>query len=121
MIERTPVLNFFTHIAMLIGLVMAALPIYIVFVASSHDFRTVNLVPMPLTPGSHLIEKLHDRLDQVRLRHEVRQFLHRRHRRDGRKDRARGDLGLLDRLLQLPAADGLLLADLRHPHACRSR
>ncbi len=56
MIERTPVLNFFTHLAMLIGLVMAALPIYIVFVASSHDFRTVNLVPMPLTPGTHLIE-----------------------------------------------------------------
>ncbi len=56
MIERTPILNFFTHLAMLIGLVMAALPIYIVFVASSHDFRTVNLVPMPLTPGTHLIE-----------------------------------------------------------------
>ncbi len=52
MIERTPVLNFFTHLAMLIGLVMAALPIYIVFVASSHDFRTVNLVPMPLTPAA---------------------------------------------------------------------
>ncbi len=51
MIERTPVLNFFTHLAMLTGLILAALPIYIVFVASSHDFRTVNLVPMPLTPG----------------------------------------------------------------------
>ncbi len=56
MIERTPVLNFFTHLAMLTGLILAALPIYIVFVASSHDFRTVNLVPMPLTPGTHLIE-----------------------------------------------------------------
>ncbi len=56
MIERTPILNFFTHLAMLSGLVLAALPIYIVFVASSHDFRTVNLVPMPLTPGGHLIE-----------------------------------------------------------------
>jgi sn-glycerol 3-phosphate transport system permease protein len=56
MIERTPLLNFFTHLAMLIGLVLALLPIYIVFVASSHDFRTVNLVPMPLTPGDHLVQ-----------------------------------------------------------------
>ena len=56
MIERTPILNFFTHLAMLVGLVLALLPIYIVFVASSHDFRTVNLVPMPLTPGGSLVE-----------------------------------------------------------------
>jgi len=56
MIERTPLLNFFTHLAMAIGLLLAVLPIYIVFVASTHDFRTVNLVPMPLTPGGHLVE-----------------------------------------------------------------
>jgi sn-glycerol 3-phosphate transport system permease protein len=56
MIERTPILNGMTHVAMLIGLVLAALPIYIVFVASSHDLRTVNMVPMPLMPGAHLVE-----------------------------------------------------------------
>ncbi|PPD13661.1 MAG: ABC transporter permease [Methylobacterium sp.] len=56
MIERTPILNFFTHLAMLFGLVLAALPIYIVFVASSHDFQTVNQVPMPLLPGDSLVE-----------------------------------------------------------------
>lgn len=56
MIERTPILNFFTHVAMLVGLVMAALPIYIVFVAATHDLPTVNQVPMPLTPGGHGIE-----------------------------------------------------------------
>jgi sn-glycerol 3-phosphate transport system permease protein len=56
MIERTPILNFFTHLAMLVGLVLAALPIYIVFVASSHDFQTVNQVPMPLLPGDSLVE-----------------------------------------------------------------
>jgi sn-glycerol 3-phosphate transport system permease protein len=55
-VERTPVLNFFTHLAMLVGLVMAALPIYIVFVASTHDFQTVNQVPMPLLPGSSAAE-----------------------------------------------------------------
>ncbi|MGL5136705.1 MAG: ABC transporter permease subunit [Beijerinckiaceae bacterium] len=51
MIERTPILNFCTHLAMVIGLVLAALPIYIVFVASTHDLPTVNTVPMTLIPG----------------------------------------------------------------------
>lgn len=56
MIERTPYLNALTHGLMLVGLVLAALPIYIVFVASSHDLPTVNQVPMPLWPGDHLVE-----------------------------------------------------------------
>ena len=56
MIERTPILNAVTHLVMVIGLVLAALPIVIVFVASTHDFATVNKVPMPLWPGDHLVE-----------------------------------------------------------------
>jgi sn-glycerol 3-phosphate transport system permease protein len=56
MIERTPVLNALTHCAMLVGIVLTVLPIYIVFVASTHDFRTVNQVPMPLLPGGHMVE-----------------------------------------------------------------
>lgn len=56
MIERTPWLNAFTHLIMAIGLILSALPILIVFIASSHDLRTVNMVPMPLWPGGHLLE-----------------------------------------------------------------
>lgn len=56
MIERTPWLNAFTHLIMAIGLILSALPIVIVFIASSHDLRTVNMVPMPLWPGGHLLE-----------------------------------------------------------------
>jgi sn-glycerol 3-phosphate transport system permease protein len=56
MIERTPWLNAFTHLIMAIGLILSALPILIVFVASSHDLRTVNMVPMPLWPGGHVLE-----------------------------------------------------------------
>ena len=56
MIERTPWLNAFTHLIMAIGLILSALPILIVFIASSHDLRTVNTVPMPLWPGGHLWE-----------------------------------------------------------------
>ena len=56
MIERTPILNAVTHIVMIAGVLLAALPIFIVFVASTHDMATVNTVPMPLWPGDYLIE-----------------------------------------------------------------
>jgi sn-glycerol 3-phosphate transport system permease protein len=56
MIERTPILNFVTHIVLLSGLIILLLPIFIVFIASTHDFRTVNIVPMPLWPGNNLVE-----------------------------------------------------------------
>lgn len=56
MIERTPLLNFTTHAILIVGLVMLLLPLWIVFVASTHDFKTVNTVPMPLWPGSHMVE-----------------------------------------------------------------
>ncbi len=55
MIERTPVLDAITHALMLVGLVLAALPLYIVFVASTHDMATVNRVPMPLWPGDEML------------------------------------------------------------------
>lgn len=58
MIERTPVLDFVTHAVLLLGLVSLLLPLWIVFVAASHDFQTVNQVPMPLWPGPHLFENL---------------------------------------------------------------
>lgn len=56
MIERTPILDAATHALMIVGLVLAALPIWIVFVASTHDLPTVNRVPMPLWPGSDMAE-----------------------------------------------------------------
>jgi sn-glycerol 3-phosphate transport system permease protein len=56
MIERTPILDAATHVLMIVGLVLAALPIWIVFVASTHDLPTVNRVPMPLWPGSEMAE-----------------------------------------------------------------
>ena len=56
MIERTPLLNALTHFLLLIALVLSILPIYIVFVASTHDLQTVNKVPMPLWPGDHMFE-----------------------------------------------------------------
>ena len=58
MIERTPWMDAFTHALLIISFVVLLVPIWIIFVAATHDFHTVNQVPMPLLPGSDLIENL---------------------------------------------------------------
>jgi len=57
-IERTPILDFMTHVLLVVSFVALLMPMWIVFVAATHDFHTVNQVPMPLMPGSHLFENL---------------------------------------------------------------
>ena len=52
MVERTPILNMITHVVLFIGFVLAVAPFVIVAIASSHNLRDVNQVPMPLIPGS---------------------------------------------------------------------
>lgn len=56
MIERTPILNLMTQLTLALCFVLMLLPIFIVFIASTHDFVTVNRLPMPLWPGASLIE-----------------------------------------------------------------
>lgn len=56
MIERTPLLNGLTQLALALAFVLMLLPIYMIFVASTHDFVMVNRLPMPLWPGASLIE-----------------------------------------------------------------
>lgn len=52
MIERTPILNFFTHLILFIGFIIAVGPLAIVAIAASHNIADVNKVPMSLIPGS---------------------------------------------------------------------
>jgi sn-glycerol 3-phosphate transport system permease protein len=56
MIENRPILTFLSHVLLVIGVAIVALPVYITFVASSLAFDEVLQSPMPLLPGSHLIE-----------------------------------------------------------------
>jgi sn-glycerol 3-phosphate transport system permease protein len=51
MVERTPFLNFFTHLILFIGFLMAVAPFVIVAIAASHNLKDVNDVPMSLLPG----------------------------------------------------------------------
>ncbi|MCA3555627.1 ABC transporter permease subunit [Aestuariivirga sp.] len=58
MIERTPILNAVTQVILAVMLFVILIPFWMVFAAASHDFVTVNRVPMPLWPGGHLYENL---------------------------------------------------------------
>lgn len=58
MIERTPLLDFFTHLLLLASFVALLIPFWIVFVAASHDFHAVNQVPMPLWPGDSFLANM---------------------------------------------------------------
>ncbi|MEZ2131473.1 MULTISPECIES: ABC transporter permease subunit [unclassified Sinorhizobium] len=52
MVERTPILNFFTHLILFIGFIVAVGPLAIVAIAASHNLADVNRVPMSLVPGT---------------------------------------------------------------------
>lgn len=56
MIENRPWLTFFSHLTMIVGVVLIAFPIWMTFVASTHDQATMLRSPLPLLPGRHLIE-----------------------------------------------------------------
>jgi sn-glycerol 3-phosphate transport system permease protein len=56
MIEDRPALSFVSHLILLTGIAVVALPVYITFVASTLAADEVLQSPMPLVPGTHLIE-----------------------------------------------------------------
>ncbi len=56
MVERRPALVVMTHAILVIGVVVLAFPIYIAFVASTHSLQALLQVPIPLVPGTHLVE-----------------------------------------------------------------
>ncbi|MCV2357528.1 sn-glycerol-3-phosphate ABC transporter permease UgpE [Paucibacter sp. TC2R-5] len=56
MIERRPVLTFISHLVLILGVLIVAFPVYITFVASTQTADAIVQAPMPMLPGSHLIE-----------------------------------------------------------------
>jgi sn-glycerol 3-phosphate transport system permease protein len=56
MIERRPWLTLLSHAILVLGVVIVALPVYVTFVGSTQTADEVFQVPMPLLPGSHLVE-----------------------------------------------------------------
>ncbi len=56
MVENRPWLTFLAHAVLLTGVAIVAFPLYVTFVASTLTAEQILTVPMPLVPGSHMIE-----------------------------------------------------------------
>jgi len=57
MIERRPVLDFFTHVILLAGVVVIAFPVYLAFIASTQSAEQIaSSHPLSLLPGNHVLD-----------------------------------------------------------------
>jgi len=56
MVENRPWITYLTHFVLVIGILLMAFPIYLTFVASTHTLPEILSRPMPILPGSHLVE-----------------------------------------------------------------
>jgi sn-glycerol 3-phosphate transport system permease protein len=56
MIENRPWLTVVSHLVLILGVAVVALPLYVTFVASTLTAEEVLQSPMPLTPGVHLLD-----------------------------------------------------------------
>ncbi len=56
MVEHRPLGSIVSHLVLIAGVAIVALPLYVGFVASTLSFDQVTAVPMQMTPGTHLLE-----------------------------------------------------------------
>ena len=56
MVERSPFLKAFSHLIMVLGVIIVGFPLYLAFVASTHTAQDIVQVPMPMLPGSKFWE-----------------------------------------------------------------
>jgi sn-glycerol 3-phosphate transport system permease protein len=55
MVENRPFVTFFSHLVLILGVLVVAFPLYVTFVASTHTLEAILQVPMPLLPGDQLV------------------------------------------------------------------
>ncbi len=58
MIENRPGFTILSHVILILGVFLTAFPIWITFVASTHEAVRMAQSPLPLWPGSHFFENL---------------------------------------------------------------
>jgi sn-glycerol 3-phosphate transport system permease protein len=56
MVENRPLLTIFTHVVLIIGVIVVAFPLYVTFVASTLALDQILSVPMPLLPGDQFVK-----------------------------------------------------------------
>ena len=62
MIENRPWVTVISHATMILGVLLVAFPVWITFVAASHDQVRITQVPLPLLPGDQFFVNLKDAL-----------------------------------------------------------
>jgi sn-glycerol 3-phosphate transport system permease protein len=55
MVEQRPLFTVASHLILIAGVAIVALPLYVAFVASTLSFDQVTTVPMPMVPGTEAI------------------------------------------------------------------
>jgi sn-glycerol 3-phosphate transport system permease protein len=58
MVERRPLLTFFSHLVLLAGVAVIVFPIYVTFVASTQSAEQMRKVPMSLLPGTEFLNNM---------------------------------------------------------------
>jgi len=58
MVENRPFVTWLSHIVLIIGVLIIAFPIWMTFVAATHDQATMLRPPVPIWPGRHLFENI---------------------------------------------------------------
>jgi sn-glycerol 3-phosphate transport system permease protein len=56
MIERRPILDFISHLVLILGVAIVAFPIYVAFVASTQTAEQANAAPLSLMPGTQFLQ-----------------------------------------------------------------
>ncbi|AEQ53513.1 sn-glycerol-3-phosphate ABC transporter permease UgpE [Pelagibacterium halotolerans] len=56
MVENRPFLDFLTHLVLIVGVLIVAFPVYIAFIASTHEPSAFVRGVMPLLPGDNLVQ-----------------------------------------------------------------
>jgi sn-glycerol 3-phosphate transport system permease protein len=59
MIENRPWVTILAHATLILGVVLIAFPVWITFVAATHDQVRITQVPLPLLPGDQFFANLH--------------------------------------------------------------
>ena len=62
MVERSRKLDFLAHAILILGVVVIAFPLYVAIVASTHTAAEIVQSPMPMLPGSHLVQNYREAL-----------------------------------------------------------
>ena len=64
MVDNRPWLSWLTHGVLILGVIILAFPIYVAFVASTHELDVLLRSPMPLVPGGSLVKNYTHALTQ---------------------------------------------------------